>query len=208
MPIMDAERVAQSRTQERGRVMTVLAMESSLEERIQALEAAFASAVIDEPTENKVCMVVFSGDLDKLLAALTMATGAASMGTEVCLFFTFWATSALRRQKTLATKRPLMDRALGHMLPRGANGLKLSRMNMGGMGTAMIKQRMRSKQFAGFDELLEMAKESGVSIRVCEMSMDLMGIHKDELIDYPGLEQCGVATFMEAALHSRVTLFV
>jgi peroxiredoxin family protein len=94
------------------------------------------------------------------------------------------------------------------MLPRGTKGLKLSRMNMGGVGTAMIKRRMRGKQFAGCDELLEMAKESGVQIRVCDMSMDLMGIHRDELIDYPGLEQCGVATFMETALHSRVTLFV
>jgi peroxiredoxin family protein len=193
--------------------MTLLTADKTLEERIEALEAEFDSPGPDftatgPQTTDRVCMVVFSGDLDKLLAALTMATGAASMGTDVCLFFTFWATSTLRRAKNSGAKKPIMDRALGRMLPRGTAGLKLSQMHMGGMGTAMIKRRMRDKKFADIDELMEMAKESGVHIKVCEMSMDLMGIRADELIDYPGLEQCGVATFMENALHSRVTLFV
>jgi peroxiredoxin family protein len=193
--------------------MTVLTMEKTLEERLEVLEAALhfagpAPAETDPVAANRVCMVVFSGDLDKLLAALTMATGASAMGTDVCLFFTFWATPILCRAKRSNAKRPMMDRALGRMLPRGTEGLKLSRMNMGGMGTAMIKRRMRDKQFASCEELLEMARESGVRIRVCDMSMDLMGISGDELIDYPGLERCGVATFMETALHSCVTLFV
>jgi peroxiredoxin family protein len=193
--------------------MVVLTMERTLEERIEALEASLHSPGPDSAptgprTTDRVCMVVFSGDLDKILAALTMATGAAAMGTDVCLFFTFWATPILRRRESAAVKKPLMDTALGRMLPRGTKGLKLSRMNLGGLGTAMIKRRMRDKQFASCDELLEMAKESGVRIRVCDMSMDLMGIRTDELIDYPGLEQCGVATFMESALESCVTLFV
>ncbi len=193
--------------------MTTLTMENSLEERIEALEAALCSDQVAlaqaQPSQSdRVCMVVFSGDLDKILAALTMATGAATMGTEVCLFFTFWATPVLRRANVSGVKRPLMDRMLGRMLPRGTKGLKLSRMNMGGMGTVLIKRRMRDKQMADCQELLDMAKESGVQIRVCDMSMDLMGIRMDELIDYPGLEQCGVATFMEKALRSCVTLFV
>jgi peroxiredoxin family protein len=176
--------------------MTVLTMEKTLEERLEVLEAALhfagpAPAETDPVAANRVCMVVFSGDLDKLLAALTMATGASAMGTDVCLFFTFWATPILCRAKRSNAKRPMMDRALGRM-----------------MGTAMIKRRMRDKQFASCEELLEMARESGVRIRVCDMSMDLMGISGDELIDYPGLERCGVATFMETALHSCVTLFV
>jgi peroxiredoxin family protein len=193
--------------------MTLLTAERTLEERIEALETSLYSpgpefARTDPLATDRVCMVIFSGDLDKLLAALTMATGAAAMGADVCLFYTFWATPILRRPKSGGAKKPMMDRALGRMLPRGTKGLKLSRLHMGGIGTAMIKQRMRDKQFADFDELMEMAKESGVRMRVCDMSMDLMGIRMDELIDYPGLEQCGVATFMENALHSRVTLFV
>ncbi len=131
-------------------------------------------------------MVVFSGDLDKILAALSMATGAASMGIEVCLFFTFWATPVLRRTDGAGTKGPIIDRVLGFMLPRGTGSLKLSRMNMGGMGTAMIKRRMRDKHLAGCDELFEMARESGVSIKVCDMSMDLMGIRLDESDRLPG----------------------
>jgi peroxiredoxin family protein len=193
--------------------MNTLTLERDLERRIEALEEALTAARAMPATArsletDKVCMVVFSGDLDKILAALTMATGAAAMGIDVCLFFTFWATAVLRRQDAEASKRPAMDRMLGRMLPRGTNGLKLSRMNMGGMGTAMIKRRMRDKQFADCEELLEMARDSGVSIKVCDMSMDLMGIRLEDLIEYPGLEQCGVATFMENALGSKVTLFV
>ncbi len=193
--------------------MTVLTMEKTLEERIEALETALHStrpsrAAADPLAADGVCLVVFSGDLDKILAGLTIATGAAAMGADVCLFFTFWATAALRRASGGNVDRSMTDRVLGRMLPRGTSGLKLSRMHMGGLGTAMIKRRMREKQLAGCDELLEMAKESGVQIKVCDMSMDLMGIRMDELIDYPGLEPCGVATFMEAALDGRVTLFV
>jgi peroxiredoxin family protein len=193
--------------------MTVVAQERTLEERVEELEAVLRSSALDSaasepPSPDKLCMVVFSGDLDKLLAALTMATGAAAMGTDVCLFFTFWATPILRRVHDGDASKPIMDRVFARMLPQGTKGLKLSRMNMGGLGTAMIKRRMREKQFADCEELLEMAKESGVRIRVCDMSMDLMGIRADELIDYPGLEQCGVATFMENALDSCVTLFV
>jgi peroxiredoxin family protein len=193
--------------------MTTVTLDRNLEQRIEALEAALsAAAATRSPARSletdKVCIVVFSGDLDKMLAALTMATGAAAMGVEVCLFFTFWATSALRRPDAAGGKGPIMDRILGSLLPHGTRSLKLSRMNMGGMGTAMIKRRMRDKHFAGCEELLVMAKESGVSIKVCDMSMDLMGIRMDELIDYPGLEQCGVATFMDNALRSRATLFV
>ena len=156
-------------------------------------------------------MVVFSGDLDKLLAAFTMATGAAAMGVQVCMFFTFWATPFLKKEqqtRTAGSKRSTMDRVFGRMLPPGEKGLRLSRMQMGGLGKAMIKRRMRQKNVAGCTELLQMAEEAGVRIKVCDMSMDLMGIRMEELIDYPGLEPCGVATFMENALDSCATLFI
>ena len=200
--------------------MNTLTLDRTLEQRIEALEAALneAQATIGRMEratpprpQDKVCMMVFSGDLDKILAAFTMATGAAGMGSEVCMFFTFWATPFLKseqRVKAGAGERSTMDRMFGHMLPAGEKGLKLSRMNMGGAGKAMIKKRMQKKNIAGCGELLQMAEESGVRIKVCDMSMDLMGIRMEELIDYPGLEQCGVATFMENALDSCATLFI
>jgi peroxiredoxin family protein len=201
--------------------VSTLTIDQTLEERVEALEAALQQAVqvaggqaAHTPTrrrEAKVCMVVFSGDLDKILAALTIATGAGVIGTEVCMFFTFWATPFLRRgtwKGAAAGRRSAMDRMLGRMLPPGEKGLRLSRMHMGGLGKAMIKKRMRDKNIAGCDELLKMAEESGVRIKVCDMSMDLMGIRMEDLIEYPGLEQCGVATFMEHALDSCATLFI
>jgi peroxiredoxin family protein len=201
--------------------MNTLTIENTLEERIEALEAAFQAAQVAAAgqstqtsasrREDKMCMVVFSGDLDKILAALTIATGAAAIGTEVCMFFTFWATPFLKSgQRTGAAggKRSATDKMFGRMLPPGEKGLRLSRMHMGGAGKAMIKKRMRDKNIAGCEELLQMAKESGVRIKVCDMSMDLMGIRKEDLIDYPGLEQCGVATFMEHSLNACATLFI
>ena len=192
--------------------MNTMTLANTLEERVEVLEAALEAAyVAPAQRDDGVCMVVFSGDLDRILAALTIATGAAGMGAEVDLFFTFWATAFLKSAERVTAaggQRPFMDRVFGRMLPPGEKGLKLSRMNMGGAGTVMIKRRMRDKHIAGCQELLEMAQESGVRIRVCDMSMDLMGIRKEDLIDYPGLEQCGVATFMEKALRSSVTLFV
>jgi peroxiredoxin family protein len=198
--------------------MSTVTLDRTLEERIEALEAAVRARA-----QDKVCMVVFSGDLDKVLAAFTIATGAAAMGTEVCMFFTFWATPFLKRERRAPTerrgkaaaaagspgsKRSTMDRAFGLMLPPGEKGLKLSRLHMAGAGKALINKRMRDKNIAGLGELLSMAEESGVRIKVCDMSMDLMGIRMDDLITYPALETCGVATFMEHALDSSATLFI
>jgi peroxiredoxin family protein len=159
------------------------------------------------PAQGRLTIVIHGGDLDRLLAAMTMATGAASTGIEVSLFFAFWATAALRG-KPIARKRSFMERALGWMLPSGYRQTKLSRLHMGGVGTALVKRRMRAKRFAGLDELFDMAADLGVSIYVCDMSMDLLGMQMDDLIDYPNIQQCGVPTFMSRAMESNVTLFV
>jgi peroxiredoxin family protein len=158
--------------------------------------------------EDRVSIIVFSGDLDKVLAAFVIATGAVAMGMEAVMFFTFWGTPVLRDPEKKAGGKDLMGKMFGFMLPKGRNAIKLSKMNMGGMGTAMMKSLMKKKNVASLDQMLEMAAELGVKIYICEMSMNLMGFKSDEFISYPGLEYVGVATFLEQAKNSKVQLFI
>ena len=158
--------------------------------------------------KNKLSMVVFSGDLDKLLAAFIIATGAAAMGLGVVLFTTFWATPALRDPKKKGKGKNLFGKMFGFMLPRGSRKVKLSKMNMGGMGTAMIRYLMKKKKVASLPELIGLAIEMGVKIYICDMSMDLMGFKQEEMIDYPGREFVGVAKFLEEAGDSKIQLFI
>jgi len=174
-----------------------------LARRIENLEAEIHKLKSD----NRVCIVVFSGALDKVLAALNIATGSASLGCEVSLFFTFWGTPTMRK-KTSSRKKPPADRLFAAMLPTGTNKLKLSTMHWGGLGTAFMKRRMKTKRAVGLEDLLKMAEELKVKIYICEMSMDLMGMTMEDMRAYPCLAQCGVGTFMEMALHSRVTMFI
>ena len=172
---------------------------SELKQKVEDLEPG---------KQNKLAMVVFSGDLDKLLAAMIIATGAAAMGMKVVQFFTFWGTAALRNPDIKAEGKNFMSKMFGWMLPNGRNKVKLSKMNMGGMGTSMMKSLMKKKNVASLEEMIKMAAELEVKIFVCEMSMDLMGFKHEEMIDYPGMEYVGVATFLEHAIRSRITLFL
>jgi peroxiredoxin family protein len=158
--------------------------------------------------ENKLSMIVFSGDLDKILASFIIATGAVAMGMEVVMFFTFWGTSVLRDKNKRAGGKDLMGKMFGAMLPKGACAVKLSKMNMAGMGTKMMKSLMKKKNVASLEQMIEMAGELGVKIYVCEMSMDLMGFKREEMISYPDLTFCGVAKFLEEAMHSKIQLFI
>ncbi len=158
--------------------------------------------------EDKVSMIVFSGDLDKALAAFVIATGAVAMGMEVVMFFTFWGTPVLRDSRKKVGGKDLMGKMFDFMLPRGRSAIKLSKMNMAGMGTSMMKSLMRKKNVASLDQLMELAASLGVKICVCEMSMNLMGLKREELIDYPNLDYVGVATFLEHAKNSKVQLFI
>ena len=161
-----------------------------------------------EGAENKLSMIVFSGDMDKVLASLIIASGAVAMGMDVVMFFTFWGTPILRDKGKKAGGKDLMGTMFGAMLPKGACSLKLSKMNMGGMGTAMMKSLMKKKNVASVDEMLAVAGELGVKIYVCEMSMDLMGFTREEMIAYPNMDFCGVATFLAEAKNSKIQLFI
>jgi peroxiredoxin family protein len=158
--------------------------------------------------EDKVSIIVFSGDLDKVLASFVIATGAVAMGMEAVMFFTFWGTPVLRDPKKKVGGKDFMGKMFGLMLPKGRNAIKLSKMNMAGMGTSMMKSLMKKKNVASLDQMLDMAAELGVKIYICEMSMNLMGFKREEFIDYPNLEYVGVATFLEQAKNSKVQLFI
>lgn len=156
--------------------------------------------------KDKCTMIVFSGDLDKVLASFIIATGAASMGTEVTIFFTFWGINVLRDPQKNAKGKNFIEKMFGWMMPKGPNKLKLSKMNMGGMGTLLIKNVMQKHNITSLPDMIDLAKELGIKIVVCTMSMDLMGIKKEELID--GVEYGGVATYLGETNNSRFSLFI
>ena len=165
-----------------------------------------AAAGVAAPALTGKTIVCFSGDLDKVLAAFVIANGAAAMGSKTTIFFTFWGLNALRRDNPPSVSKGFMDRMFGWMMPRGANRLKLSKMNMGGMGTAMMKMVMKDKKVMSLPELICAAKEAGVRLVACSMSMDVMGLKPEELIE--GIEIGGVGAFLGAANESNASLFI
>ncbi|HDQ26872.1 MAG TPA: pyridine nucleotide-disulfide oxidoreductase [bacterium] len=166
-----------------------------------------ASGSAAAPQEKDKTMVVFSGDMDKIIASFIIANGALSMGKRVTMFFTFWGLNALKKQKTPGgLKKNLIEKAFGFMLPRGSRKLKLSNMNMAGMGPVMIRAIMKKHNISSPEELIESAVKNGAKIVACQMTMDLMGIKKEELID--GVQIGGVASFLEASDESNATLFI
>ncbi len=150
--------------------------------------------------------VVFSGDLDKTIAAFIMANGAAAMGRDVTIFFTFWGLNILRKAKKVKVKKSFIEKMFGFMMPRGTEKLGLSRMNMGGAGAKMIRGIMKKKNIRSLEQLMEDAMDHGVRLIACQMSMDIMGIRKEELID--GVELGGVSTFLGAGEQSDMSLFI
>ncbi len=155
---------------------------------------------------NDKTFVVFSGDLDKTIAAFIMANGAAAMGRKVTMFFTFWGLNILRRPEKVSVAKGFIEKMFGLMMPRGTKQLGLSRMNMGGAGAKMIRWIMKEKGISSLEELVESAKAHGVRIVACQMSMDIMGITRAELID--GVELGGVSTFLGSGEQSDMSLFI
>lgn len=158
------------------------------------------------PASNRVTFVVFSGELDRLQAAFTLATGASACGMDVTMFFTFWGVSLLRTQPTTQAKS-LVDRLFGWMLPGGADRAPLSRIHMGGIGRLMMQRQMRRKGIPSLADLVAIARESGIRFGICESTMQMMGIDRSELLPGVEFEVCGVAHVWDQAAGGQV-LFI
>ncbi|MBI1298093.1 hypothetical protein GC175_24425 [bacterium] len=179
---------------------TLLSRIDELEKRVAQLEEAPAQSI-----EDRVSMVVFSGDMDKAIASFIIATGAAAMGMQVSMFFTFWGLNVVKKQKTFADKNAV-QKAFSAMLPAGPDQLNLSQMNFFGAGASIMRKIMKDHDVMSLAEFMEMAQEFGVRMVACDMSQELLGIRDEELID--GMEHGGVATFLGDAAASKVTLFI
>ena len=171
-----------------------------------AAAAETGTAVVPGRTDSEKTIVVFSGDMDKVMAAFIIANGAAAMGKKVTMFFTFWGLAALRKRPAPKVAKGLIEHAFGIMLPKGVAHMGISKWNMGGMGGAMMRWVMKQKNVDTLQDLMDTAMKNGVTIQACSMSMDVMGIKEEELID--GIEIVGVGTYLGAAETANHNLFI
>ncbi len=154
-------------------------------------------------------MVVFSGDMDKVLAAFVMANGAAASGMEVNMFFTFWGLNIIKKNEGSLKSKGIMRKMLNMMNRGGSKRLKLSRLNMMGMGTWMMKKLMKETNMPSLDEMIVMAKEMGVNMIACTTTCGLMGLPADTDSFRSEIEvMAGAAYFLNEARKSKVTLFI
>lgn len=162
-----------------------------------------------EPTTIRpegTSMVVFSGDLDKAIAAFIIANGAAASGKKVTMFFTFWGLNIIRKSSKVSVDKTFIGKMFGAIMPRGSHKLSMSKMNMMGMGSKMIRGVMRKNNVSSLEELIDTAIEQGVEIVACQMSMDIMGITREELIDH--VQIGGVGYYLGKADQSGINLFI
>ena len=164
-------------------------------------------AELQETKPEKVTLVVLSGDMDRVMAAFIIATGAAAMGMQVTMFFTFWGLNAIRRKGATGGAKDWLRRLFGMLNTGGADSLPLSRFHFGGLGTRMMKKVMGDNRMPGVPELMETALALDVKFIACTTTMGLMGISKDTLID--GVDQlAGVSTYLAEAKDGAVNLFI
>ncbi len=175
-------------------------------EELNILQSRISS--LENARKDQLSIAIVSGDLDKILAVMIISLAAAAMDTKVKLFFSFWALSALRDKNRKAEGKDFISKMFGMMLPGGREKLKLSKMNMAGMGPVMIKYLMKKQNVLSLEQMFKEAAELGIEIVVCEMSMNLMGFKKEEIIDYPHLTYAGAATFVADAGESSMQLFI
>lgn len=161
------------------------------------MTAAALPGVKDDKT-----IIVFSGDFDKVMAAFVIANGALAMGKKVTMFFTFWGLNAIRKPQRTGIRKKLLETMFEWMMPRGSRNLKLSNMNMLGIGTKLMRKIMADKNISSLEELIAGAQAQGVRILACQMSMDAMGLRREELLD--GVETVGVGTFLGASEEGNI----
>ncbi|WP_201318277.1 DsrE/DsrF/DrsH-like family protein [Paenibacillus sp. EPM92] len=156
--------------------------------------------------KEKTTIVLFSGELDKAIAAFIIANGAAAYDHEVTIFCTFWGLNALRKDEDVLVKKGFLENMFAKMMPRGADKLGLSKMNFGGIGPKMIKHVMKKHNALTLPQLIELVQEQGVTLAACTMTMDLLGLQKEELLE--GVEYAGVAAYLGDAADAKVNLFI
>jgi peroxiredoxin family protein len=157
-------------------------------------------------TTTKKTIILFSGDYDKVMAALIIANGAAAMGDDVTIFATFWGLNALRKEQKIKVQKKRLQGMFGMMMPRGIKKLGMSKMNFVGMGPKMMDMVVKGEGGMLLPQLLESAVEQGVKFVACTLSMDMLGFKKEELLD--GIEYAGVASYLAEADEANVNLFI
>lgn len=228
-PIMETYKAMQKMSE--GDVLEVEATDSGFQRDVEKWSKSTGNTLIDVVKDGKIyratlvkgvaktngvvsegegnantTIVLFSGDLDKSLAALIIAQGAKAMGKNVTIFATFWGLNLLRKQSKTHVKKSFIEKMFGAMMPRGARKMKISKMNFGGAGTAMIKGVMKKKNVRSLDTQLQDALDAGVNFIACTMSMDIMGIKREELID--DIDYAGVASYLAESEQAGITLFI
>jgi peroxiredoxin family protein len=176
----------------------------ALEARVRELESRI-EALQEQLPEDRVTIVVFSGELDRVLAAFIIATGAMAMGQQVSMFFTFWGINTLKKQRILDGKS-LTEKMMSLMTPANTAQMGVSNLNFFGVGAKMLRYMMKEKNVESFEALIDLAEEMGATMYSCAMSQDVMGIKVEELRETA--EISGVAGFMADALRSKATLFI
>jgi NADPH-dependent 2,4-dienoyl-CoA reductase/sulfur reductase-like enzyme/peroxiredoxin family protein/rhodanese-related sulfurtransferase/TusA-related sulfurtransferase len=156
--------------------------------------------------DDHATIIVFSNDLDKVIAAFIIANGAQAMGKKISMFFTFWGLNVLRKDENVRIKKTFIERMFGMMMPRGATHLILGKMHMMGMGTSMILGLMKKYNVTPVEAMMRSVLDGGGKFIACTMSMNLMGIHREELID--GIEEGGVATMLGDADQGHINFFI
>ncbi|MHB8835997.1 MAG: DsrE/DsrF/DrsH-like family protein [Candidatus Methylomirabilia bacterium] len=177
--------------------------EGDLSARVKELEARLA--VLDE-RDGRVNILLFSGEFDRVLAALYMASGALAMGKEVSLFVTFWGFDIIKRPSMSMKGKGFLERMMLHMRPKGLQGLPTSQMNFMGIGPKLFAYMMRSKSIQSVEPIFETCRDMGLKIVACSTTMALMGLKEEDLID--GVQVGGVGTFLGNSFNSQVTVFM
>jgi len=155
---------------------------------------------------KRTTIVLFSGDYDKAMAAYIIANGAAAYDHEVTIFHTFWGLNALRKDEQVPIRKGFMEKMFEKMMPKGSDKMRLSKMNYLGMGPKMIKKVMKKHNAMPLPQLVEMAQEQDVKLIGCTMTMDLLGLQKEELLD--NIEYAGVGAYIGDAEDGNVNLFI